>query len=65
LPVVRPDAAPLASVSTWAERYRPVGEAHFDRMDDYLAPSRRAPPGGRWRSPSSPPTWGPPERAPA
>jgi DNA-binding transcriptional ArsR family regulator len=31
------DAAPLAAVSTWAERYRPVWEARFDRMDDYLA----------------------------
>jgi DNA-binding transcriptional ArsR family regulator len=31
------DAAPLAEVSTWAERYRPVWEARFDRMDDELA----------------------------
>jgi DNA-binding transcriptional ArsR family regulator len=31
------DAAPLAEVSTWAEQYRPVWEARFDRMDDYLA----------------------------
>jgi DNA-binding transcriptional ArsR family regulator len=38
------DAAPLAAVSTWAERYRPVWEARFDRMDDYLARLR---PGGR------------------
>jgi DNA-binding transcriptional ArsR family regulator len=30
------DAAPLAKVSTWAEQYRPVWEARFDRMDDYL-----------------------------
>ena len=30
------DAAPLELVSTWAERYRPVWEARFDRMDDYL-----------------------------
>src|SRR3984893_6219838 len=30
------DAAPLAEVSTWAEQYRPVWEARFDRMDDYL-----------------------------
>ena len=38
------DAAPLAAVSTWAERYRPVWEARFDRMDDYLTrlrPQRR------------------------
>ena len=31
------DAAPLAAVSTWAEQYRPVWEARFDRMQDYLA----------------------------
>ena len=31
------DAGPLEEVSTWAEQYRPVWEARFDRMDDYLA----------------------------
>src|SRR5215467_4641077 len=39
------DAAPLAEVSTWAERYRPVWEARFDLMDDYLRqlqPRRKA-----------------------
>ena len=39
------DAAPLEEVSTWAERYRPVWETRFDRMDDYLAqlrPQRKA-----------------------
>ena len=30
------DAAPLEVVSTWAEQYRPVWEARFDKMDDYL-----------------------------
>ena len=30
------DAAPLEEVSTWAEQYRPVWEARFDRMGDYL-----------------------------
>src|SRR6476646_2064 len=30
------DAAPIEEVSTWAEQYRPVWEARFDRMDDYL-----------------------------
>ncbi len=30
------DAAPLEEVSTWAEQYRPVWEARFDRMDQYL-----------------------------
>ena len=30
------DASPLAEVAAWAEQYRPVWEARFDRMDDYL-----------------------------
>jgi DNA-binding transcriptional ArsR family regulator len=30
------DAAPLEEVSNWAEQYRPVWEARFDRMDEYL-----------------------------
>ena len=30
------NAATLKEVSTWAEQYRPVWEARFDRMDDYL-----------------------------
>ena len=30
------DAAPLQEISTWAEQYRPVWEARFDRMDDYI-----------------------------
>lgn len=30
------DAAPLQEVSSWAEQYRPVWEARFDRMEDYL-----------------------------
>ncbi len=34
------DAAPLAEVSTWAAQYRPVWEARFDRMDDYLTQLR-------------------------
>lgn len=29
-------ATPLEEVSTWAEQYRPVWEARFDRMDDLL-----------------------------
>ena len=28
--------APLESVSTWAEQYRPIWEHRFDRMGDYL-----------------------------
>ena len=31
------DATPLEEVASWAEQYRPVWEARFDRMDDYLA----------------------------
>ena len=30
------DAARLEEVSTWAEQYRPVWEARFDQMADYL-----------------------------
>ena len=30
------DPAPLERISTWAEQYRPVWEARFDQMDDYL-----------------------------
>jgi DNA-binding transcriptional ArsR family regulator len=34
------DAAPLEEVSTWAEQYRPIWEARFDRMDDYITQLR-------------------------
>jgi DNA-binding transcriptional ArsR family regulator len=34
------DAEPLHQVATWTERYRPVWEARFRRMDDYLAQLR-------------------------
>lgn len=37
------DPAPLEEVSTWAEHYRPVWEARFDRMDGYLQQLRTAP----------------------
>jgi DNA-binding transcriptional ArsR family regulator len=30
------DAAPLEEISTWTERYRPVWEARFDRMSEYI-----------------------------
>lgn len=30
------DPIRLQQVSTWAEQYRPIWEARFDRMDDYL-----------------------------
>jgi DNA-binding transcriptional ArsR family regulator len=43
------DAAPLEEVSTWAERYRPVWEARFDRMDDYLTQLRSQTKEGRTR----------------
>lgn len=41
------DATPLREISTWAEQYREVWEARFDRMDDYLTqlqPKRKARP---------------------
>jgi DNA-binding transcriptional ArsR family regulator len=41
------DAAPLEEVSTWAEQYRPVWEARFDRMDGYLRELRRQAKGRR------------------
>src|SRR5436190_23586724 len=34
------DAARLEEVSTWAEQYRSVWEASFDRMDEYLTQLR-------------------------
>jgi DNA-binding transcriptional ArsR family regulator len=43
------DAAPLEKVSAWAEQYRPVWEARFDRMDDYLAQLQRQRKGRRTR----------------
>ena len=30
------DPSPLEQISTWAERYRPVWEARFERMSDYI-----------------------------
>ena len=30
------DATRLSEVSTWAEQYRPIWEARFDRMDNYI-----------------------------
>lgn len=30
------DPAPLEAVSSWTEQYRPIWEARFDRMDNYL-----------------------------
>jgi DNA-binding transcriptional ArsR family regulator len=30
------EATPLQEISTWAEQYRPVWEARFTRMDDYI-----------------------------
>src|SRR5437870_1708702 len=37
------DAARLEEVSSWAEHYRSVWEASFDRMDDYLTQLRPQP----------------------
>jgi DNA-binding transcriptional ArsR family regulator len=30
------EATALQEVSTWAEQYRPIWEARFDQMDDYI-----------------------------
>lgn len=35
------DATRLEEISTWAEQYRPVWEARFDRMDDYIRQLQR------------------------
>lgn len=32
----RLDASPLREVSGWAEQYRPIWEARFDRLDAYI-----------------------------
>jgi DNA-binding transcriptional ArsR family regulator len=32
---------PLRQISEWAEQYRPIWEARFSRMDDYLEQLRR------------------------
>ena len=30
------DTMPLKEISSWTEQYRPIWEASFDRMDDYI-----------------------------
>ena len=30
------DVRPLQEVSNWTDQYRPIWEASFDRMDDYI-----------------------------
>jgi DNA-binding transcriptional ArsR family regulator len=37
------DPAPLEEVATWADQYRHVWEARFDRMDGYLTRLRSRP----------------------
>src|SRR4029077_18123755 len=37
------DVAPLQEVSTWAEQYRPIWEARFDRMGTYLQQLQQQP----------------------
>jgi DNA-binding transcriptional ArsR family regulator len=41
------DAAPLEEVLSWAEQYRPVWDARFNRMDGYLTQLRRQKEGRR------------------
>ena len=43
------DGAPLRAVSTWAQQYRPIWDARFARMDDYLEQLRPAKKGRRSR----------------
>jgi DNA-binding transcriptional ArsR family regulator len=43
------DPKPLKRVSTWAEQYRPVWEASFNRMDEYLRQLQSKPKDGRSR----------------
>jgi DNA-binding transcriptional ArsR family regulator len=31
------DVTPLREVSQWTEQYRPIWEARFERMDDYIS----------------------------
>ena len=30
------DVTPLIEITNWTEQYRPIWEARFDRMDDYI-----------------------------
>ena len=30
------DGSPLKEISMWTEQYRPIWEARFDQMDDYI-----------------------------
>ena len=43
------DPSPLEEISAWAEQYRPVWEARFDRMNDYITQLRSQPDDGRER----------------
>ena len=40
----RLEAAPLKEVADWAERYRRVWEARFDRLDEYLQEMKKQEP---------------------
>ena len=41
------DPTPLEAVSAWAAQYRPIWEARFDQMDNYLAQLQKRRQGGR------------------
>jgi DNA-binding transcriptional ArsR family regulator len=43
------DGKQLKEIATWAEQYRPIWEARFDRMDDYLTQLQSATKGRRTR----------------
>jgi DNA-binding transcriptional ArsR family regulator len=36
------DATPLETISTWAEQYRPVWEARFERLHEYVRQLQQA-----------------------
>ncbi len=37
------DAGPLADIADWTEQYRPMWEARFDRLGDYLTQLQQSP----------------------
>ena len=41
------DATPLKEVLSWTEQYRPIWEARFDRMNDYLTQLGQQQEGGK------------------
>ena len=48
------DATPLAEVADWTEQYRPIWEARFDRLDDYLTQLQQRPSNPNHKKQASP-----------